>query len=224
MTELFKNRYRISPARLQSWNYADNGLYFVTICIQNREPLFGNIVETQCFASPADKRDHTAPTADAIMQLSALGKMVEQEWLKTPELRPDMNLVLNEYVVMPNHFHAIIYIGENSYNDPYFRDIAYIRDVSRSLSQGDAKHCVSTSINENTSDIKNKFGPQYKNLASIIRGFKAAVTTYARKKEIPFNWQPRFHDHIIKSNEEYIKIADYIVNNPSNWQADKFYQ
>jgi REP element-mobilizing transposase RayT len=145
------------------------------------------------------------------MQLNDLGKHVEAEWLKTPELRLDMNLELNEYVVMPNHFHGIIYIGENGYNSDYERYDNVMQD-------GDAVHCVSTD------NIKNRFGPQSKNLAAIIRGFKSAVTTYARKNEIPFNWQTRFHDHIITSNDEYIKIANYIIDNPAKWQMDKFYK
>ncbi|MES2379018.1 MAG: hypothetical protein V4553_20665 [Bacteroidota bacterium] len=210
MTDLFKNKYRISSARLQTWDYADNGLYFVTICTANRESFFGELVETQSFASP----DNIAPLADMpdnIMRLNDLGKIIETEWLKTSELRPDMNLELQEYVVMPNHFHGIIYIGENAYNDRY-------------LASGDAKHCVSTSDTyDATFEGKNKFGPQYKNLSSIIRGFKSAVTNYARKNDIPFNWQARFHDHIITSNDEYIRIADYIIDNPAKWQQDKFY-
>lgn len=209
MTDLYKNKYRIPSARLQTWNYAHNGLYFVTICTANQACLFGEIVETQCFASLADIPDNP-------MQLNDLGKIVEEEWLKTPQLRPDMNLELNEYVVMPNHFHAIIYIGENAYNDPY--------TTHDDLSSGDAKHCVSTSdIYDAIFNIKNRFGPQYKNLASIIRGFKAAVTIYARTNRIPFNWQARFHDHIITSNDEYIRIANYITDNPLKWQNDKFY-
>ena len=69
---------------------------------------------------------------------------------------------------------------------------------------------------------KNKFGSQSKNLASIIRGFKSAVTMYARERDIQFSWQPRFHDHIITSNNEYQKIADYILENPKKWREDKF--
>jgi len=202
MTDLYKNKYRIPSARLQTWDYSDSGMYFVTICTADRECLFGNIaeitdhVETQSIASLSSE------CPDSIMKLNNLGKRVKIEWLRTPQLRPDMNLEIKEYVVMPNHFHGIIYIGENDYNKQDCRE---------------AMRCVSTENN------KNKFGPQYKNLASIIRGFKSAVTTYARKNDIPFNWQPRFHDHIITSNDGYQKIADYIMNNPAKWQEDKFY-
>jgi putative transposase len=71
---------------------------------------------------------------------------------------------------------------------------------------------------------KNQFAPQSKNIASIIRGYKSAVITYARKNNIHFDWQSRFHDHIIRSMDEYYRIANYIVNNPAKWVDDKFYQ
>jgi putative transposase len=134
------------------------------------------------------------------MILSEIGKIVEQEWLKTPDMRPDMNLQLGEFAIMPNHFHAIILIGDNKYNS----------------ARRDAMHCVSTT--------KNHFGPQSKNLASIIRGFKSAVTTNARKIHADFEWQSRFYDHIIRDDDEYIRIAQYITTNVANWSTDKFNQ
>jgi hypothetical protein len=74
------------------------------------------------------------------------------------------------------------------------------------------------------SDIpnQNRFGPQSKNLASIMRGYKSAVTTYARKNNIPFGWQSRFHDHIIRDDRSYQNISNYILTNPEKWQNDKF--
>ena len=171
MTDKFQNKYRIPSARAAWWNYASNAAYFITICTKHRMHYFGKIGA-----------------------LSPIGKIAESEWLKTPSIRPDMNLELDEFVVMPNHFHAIIWIGENEYNR-----------------------------NLDGYDIANKFGPQFKNLASILRGFKSAVTTFAVKNNIEFGWQERFHDHIIRDEEEYQRIKNYIVNNPSNWETDKFY-
>lgn len=97
MEEKFNNKYRIPSARLQSWNYAWEAAYFVTICTANKQHFFGEIEN--------DK-----------MHLSSIGKIVRQEWLKTFDMRPDMNLMMGEYVIMPNHFHAIIHIGKNQYN------------------------------------------------------------------------------------------------------------
>ena len=131
MTDLFRNKYRVSSARLQTWNYADNAMYFVTICTENRECFFGDF-ETRCIASLSDEPEYK-------MELNALGKIVETEWLKSPELRPDMNLELFEYIVMPNHFHAIIYIDDNQYNTA---NLDNQRD-------GDAMHRVSTPVSVN---------------------------------------------------------------------------
>jgi len=206
MTELFRNKYRISSTRLQTWNYANAGMYFVTICTAHRLCYFGKIAKEQ-------------------IHLSTLGGMAENEWIKTIEMRPDMNLELGEFVVMPNHFHGIIIIGDNKYNGgDNGKNVVHCRDVMHHVSTttgtniphgGDATHGVSAT--------PNNFGPQSKNLASIIRGYKSAVTTFARKNNIPFAWQPRFHEHIIRSADEYSRISNYIKNNPAEWQNDKFY-
>ncbi|WP_233898213.1 transposase [Tenacibaculum piscium] len=61
-------------------------------------------------------------------------------------------------------------------------------------------------------------------MASIIRGFKTGVTVNARKTTVNFSWQPNYHDHIIRNNKAYHNISDYIINNPSKWNEDTFYQ
>jgi putative transposase len=193
MSEKFQNKYRIPSARLQSYDYSSSGMYFITICTKNRTHFFGEI-------------------ENEMMIFSELGSIVTTEWIKTPTIRPDMNLELGEFVVMPNHFHAILIIGDNEYN----RDIKSERDTQRrdAMNCRDAMHRASTNT--------NGFKPQSKNLASIIRGFKSSVTTYARKNNIPFDWQPRYHDHIIRTGADYDRISNYIINNPTNWENDTF--
>lgn len=134
------------------------------------------------------------------MILSEIGRIAEEEWQKTPNVRKDMNLLLEEFIVMPNHFHGIIVIGANAFNQKDSKD---------------AMHRVFT-------EAKNSFGPQAKNLASIIRGFKSSVTMKARKINPQFAWQENYHDRIIRDYEEYERIADYIINNPLNWESDRF--
>jgi hypothetical protein len=97
MAEKYQNKYRITSARLKNWDYASCAAYFITICTANREHFLGQIIGGK-------------------MNLSVLGSVVEQEWIKTIEIRPDMNLSLGDYVVMPNHFHGIIFIGANEFN------------------------------------------------------------------------------------------------------------
>ena len=59
------------------------------------------------------------------------------------------------------------------------------------------------------------------NLASVIRGFKVGVTKFARKEGMAFAWQPRFYDHIIRNNDDWNRIAEYIENNVGRWDMDK---
>ena len=182
MSDKFQNKYRIASARYPHHDY-DAGAYFVTICTQCMQHYFGQI-------------------SDAEMKLSPIGKLVDEEWNKTLDIRPDMDLFIDEYVIMQNHFHAIIIIGENKNNTA---------DGCR-----DAMHCVSTTD-------RNKFAPQSKNLPSIIRGFKSAVTKRARLINPNFTWQSRYYDHIIRTQKEMNQIADYIQNNVVNWELDKYH-
>lgn len=205
MAEKFNNKYRIPSARLQTWDYGSSGLYFITICTKNREHYFGVISNSE-------------------MNLSKIGKIVESEWIKTFEMRPDMNLGMGEYIIMPNHFHAVISIGENRYNNVKNENDADAVAVCSEMDahRRDAMPCVSTCTESETYKT-NQFGPQSNNLASVIRGFKIGVTTNARKINPDFAWQSRYHDHIIRNNRSLENIQRYIINNPSQWKADTFH-
>jgi REP element-mobilizing transposase RayT len=249
MSGKFQNKYRISSARMPRWDYGWHAPYFITICTRNRQHWFGEIIQ------PAN------PAMPPVMELSEIGKLVKTEWLKTFRIRPDMNLEMDVYVVMPNHFHAIITIGKNIYNRKNAAAAGNGDDGGGGVGGGrgcgddvggrgcgrgcrDAMHRVSTSNPETTSSNdppsnepsssnpmdtspnipKNKFRPQSKNLASIVRGFKSAVTVGAHQIDSRFAWQPRFHDHIIRDKNEYFRIRKYIQNNVKNWKNDKFFK
>jgi len=177
----FRNKYRIPSARADWWNYSNAGSYFVTICIASKEHAFGEVRNRK-------------------MELSALGKYVEEQWLFAVEARPDMNIHLDAFVVMPNHFHGIIYFDNK-------------------VSMDDA---TEPTLDEQDLSVGNSFMPQSKNLASIMRGFKSSVTSYAIKQGIGFNWQPRYHDRIIRNAAEHEKIRNYILSNPWNWDKDRY--
>lgn len=199
----FQEMYRIESSRLKNWDYGTDAYYFVTICTQNREHFFGKI-------------------RDSKMALNEIGKIAKTEWLKTLVLRPDMNLKLGEFVIMPNHFHAIIYIGKNIYNSVRKDNAQVISEINK-----DAMHRVSAKEQNRTISTEkyksNKFGPQSKNLSSIIRGFKSSVTVESRKINQEFSWQSRFHDHVIRDKKEWYAISNYIKNNPKNWNEDELY-
>jgi REP element-mobilizing transposase RayT len=194
MADKFKNTYRIPPARWQDWDYGASAAYFVTACTAHRERFFGEI-------------------SDGGMRLSETGKTVQTEWLKTPVLRPDMNIMLGEYVVMPNHFHGIIVIGENRYNT----------DDGGGGGAVETRCIASLRQRQQRQWQPNRFGAQSKNLASVIRGFKSAVTKFARMNRIPFAWQTRFHDRVIRNFDEHNRIAYYINGNIENWPDDELY-
>lgn len=126
------------------------------------------------------------------IKLSEIGKIAEQYWQEIPKHFPFVNL--DEHIIMPNHIHGIIEIDKVGTQDFVF------------LRQG---QCA------------NKFGPQSKNLASIIRGFKIGVTKYVNNSDINFAWQPRFHDRIIRNEKELGTIRKYIFENPAKWHLDK---
>jgi REP element-mobilizing transposase RayT len=206
----FNNRYRIPSARATFWNYANNAPYFVTICTKHRECFFGHIVETQYFASPftttknipsiLTETQNIPPILTETqniaslreMKLSAIGEIAHTCWLEIPEHFPYVKL--GEFVVMPDHVHGIIIIDK-----PEEKPAAEKNQLSQI----------------------NQFGPQSKNLASIVRGYKVGVTKNARLLNPNFDWQTRYHDHIIRTEASYNSISAYIINNPRNYNSHK---
>lgn len=61
-------------------------------------------------------------------------------------------------------------------------------------------------------------------LGVVIGGYKQSVTRYARRNSIEFAWQLRFHDHIIRNQQDGNHISDYILNNVARWKTDCFNQ
>ena len=177
--------------RAAKWNYGCPAAYHITICTENRNPWFGRIVK-----SPFGQH----------MQLSPIGQIVAEEWIKTPLIRPYMNLLLDEFIVMPDHFHGILIIGENEANCKLSTYLPFEYTLEAKYRSPGPIHLNST----------NKFGPQTWNLGSIIRGFKSAVTTRVRKSQNKnFNWQSLFHDRIIRDEKDLKTVRNYIVSNPT---------
>lgn len=175
--------YSSESLRLSNWNYNRSAAYFITICTKNKVPFFGEIRK-------------------GIIGLSLIGIIAYEEWEKSIAIRPDMNLDLGPFIVMPNHFHAIITIGANIYNEE--RNTAYLVENGSSGSHN---------------KLGNQFGPQRKNLPAIIRGYKGAVTRRARIINENYSWQSGFYDHIIKTPAAYQRISQYIFDNPVNWRV-----
>ena len=189
--EKFQNKYRIASARAQWWNYANNGVYFITICTAGREYLFGDIKNNEIF-------------------LSDTGNIVQQEWGKSFEIRTE--LFCDAFVVMPNHIHAIVQIDKNGH------------DTTNVETHGRA------SLQSIPQSQPSKHGIAYrlpKSISSFAAGFKSVVTKRINEirntPKLPV-WQSRFHDHIIRNDEKYHYIKNYILDNPKNWEQDKFFK
>lgn len=175
--EKFKGKYRIPSARWAAWDYGSNAAYFITICTAHREHYFGAVVKGAMILAPA-------------------GQAAVDCWKEIPAHFPFV--VLDEFVVMPNHVHGIIVIDKTVETQNF---------ASLQSSQPPT----------------NRFGPQSQNLASIVRGYKIGVTKFARQNNISFGWQERYHDHVIRNDAEHNRIRQYIQQNPSKWNDDTYY-
>ncbi len=156
------------------------------LCAHNRECLFGDVVNSE-------------------MQLSAIGTIVLEEWLRSPEIRAEIEL--DEWIIMPNHLHGIVVIVGAHGGAPNAPD-----------TPGGGHDTP------NRADSRPPLRRQPRSLGSFIAGFKSAVTT--RVNTIYDSggaklWQRNYHEHIIRNERELNAIRAYIQNNPTKWAADR---
>ncbi len=192
--------------RLKGYDYSQAGLYFITICCYNRKHLFGSIVDGQ-------------------MILNVFGQVAYKEWLKTPELRP--NVELGEFVIMPNHLHGIIKLSPTDDTIPLSNtskgDIIPLSNTSK----GDTIPLNNTSKGELHSPHTppSQFRSPSNTIGAIVRGYKSAVTKQLNSMEIGcVVWQRNYYENIIRSEESYLNISNYILKNPAKWKEDQFYK
>ncbi len=180
------------------WHDYSEGAYFVTACTRHKVHYFGEIDDAKMRFSPiGESLDR------AIREVNA-----HYEYAEVPL-----------YVVMPNHFHAIIFVNQDS---KHLREVvvpAWLQE------RRDLAACAAGFIPEASAvagNLKPVFGGNPSLLAAVVGGIKAAVTRFAKANALPFEWQPRFHDHIIRSwhSPKSRAIYDYIENNPARWSSD----
>ncbi len=191
----FQNKYRIPSARLQQWNYRWAGAYFITICTKDRIHYFGGIENGK-------------------MVLSNIGILADVLWHEIKNHA--QNVELGEFVVMPNHIHGVLILSGNDDNNDH-NDHNVETGHALSLQQ------PSKPLNEPTIGQQRFQNIGKNSVSSIVGSYKSAVTKHANRLGFEFQWQTRFHDHIIRNDESFHKISYYIINNPVNWQEDKFY-
>ncbi|MEN8119517.1 MAG: transposase [Bacteroidota bacterium] len=145
------------------------------------------------------------------MQLSNIGVIADIFWHEIKNHAKHVEL--GAFVVMPNHLHGILILNDpNNFNKNKNNDL----DV-------ETRHTLSLESERRTIGQK-RFQNQGKNsVSSIIGSYKSAISKHAHRLGFEFDWQGRFHDHVIRDKEEYQRIHNYIINNPEKWEDDKFY-
>jgi REP element-mobilizing transposase RayT len=180
------NRFNRRSVRLEGFDYSGPGAYFVTVVTVQRECLFGEVVNGE-------------------MRLNELGVIACDEWLRSAFLRPYVQLNPNEFVVMPNHVHGIIWIIDDQSDYPS-RGAATLRPYQQPGLQ------------------PRKVSPN--SLGAIVRAYKAAVTyqinSIRNSRGYPV-WQRNYYEHIVRNERELNEIAGYISTNEVTWSEDPEY-
>jgi REP element-mobilizing transposase RayT len=181
--------------RLKNHDYSQAGLYFITICVRNRECLFGEIVNGK-------------------MQLSPLGIIANVLWHEIKN--HTKNVDLGEFTIMPNHIHGIItFYGDNGDNNDNGVGARHALPLRRRQTKR---------AEQMEQSISSRFQNQGKNtVSSVIGSYKSAVSKHAHQLGLAFSWQRNYYEHIIRNEQSHQNISNYIIHNPEKWQEDKFY-
>lgn len=204
--------------RLKGYDYAQEGLYFITICCQDRAHLFGHIDNGE-------------------MILNAYGKIAHAEWQNTEQIRN--NCRIHEFIIMPNHIHGIIEIlfkKETENEIGKFQSPSQtIGSIIRGFKIATIKKIKDLILKENLNPNPNKNNPNnpgeinFRSTGELqfaptpfARTAPSALTT-KKIKSLDFKiWQRNYYEHIIRTEIAYQRISNYIINNPKNWKKDKF--
>ncbi len=172
MMQAQSQQHQRRTIRLREYDYSWAGWYYVTICTHNRVCFFGKIVDGQVL-------------------LNQVGRIVEEEWLKTPHIRPGIEL--DEYVIMPNHLHCILIIGDLCRGVLQYAPTNGFRSPSQSLG----------------AIIRGFKGAATKK-----------VNVLQNTVSIPL-WQRNYYEHIIRNDADLHRVRTYIQNNPLQWEVDE---
>ncbi len=169
------NHHRHS-VRLKGYDYSSAGAYFITICAWNRECIFGEII-------------------DGEIKLNDYGKAVQQEWMRTGDIRP--NIELDENVIMPHHFHGIVIINAGN------------------ICRGMARHAPTG---------RQFAKPITNSLSTIVGAFKSAATKSINISRNTYGmpvWQRNYFERVIRNENELFRIREYVRFNPVKWDMDE---
>jgi putative transposase len=197
----FKGKYRIESARLQGYDYSSEGSYFITICAHKMQHFFGHIENEK-------------------MHLNEIGKLAEKFWKEIPDHFP--HAIIDEFIIMPNHMHGIIILNPKLMNVQTWHCDVSIPNTPNGNDTANTKetsHCDVSTKQQKMAAIRPKSG----SLSVIIGSYKSVVSKHAHKISKKFEWLERFHDRIIRDENEFERIATYIRNNPKNWKDNEIF-
>jgi len=169
-----KNRTHRRSLRLADYDYTQTGAYFVTVCTDGRKCLLGEV-------------------ADNEMRLNGWGKIVQEEWLRTETVRP--NVKLDAFIIMPNHLHGIIHLTN-------------VGATRRVAPTGKEKICGP------------KMGSLGAILGQFKSVTAKRIKAGPRNSGVSV-WQRNYYEHVIRGEDELEKIREYIVYNPQKWPSDR---
>ncbi|MFV0388840.1 MAG: transposase [Pyrinomonadaceae bacterium] len=185
--------------RLKGYDYSRAGLYFITICCQDRAHLFGHIENGQ-------------------MILNKFGEIAFSEWAKTTQIRT--NCQLHEFIIMPNHIHGIIEIIFQKEEEK--NEIGAFKSPSQTIGSIIRGFKIAT-IKRIKDFIQDKDINNYSTGESQFAPF-APTDSYSTKKikSLDFKiWQRNYYEHIIRNEQAFHRKSEYIINNPKKWENDK---
>ena len=185
--------------RLSDFDYSTPGAYFVTVCTQNRAKVFGEIL-------------------DGKMILNENGEIVEKYWLDIN--RHFANVRTDEFVIMPDHFHGIVFIQDPKITQSVGDGSPVPFAATRKISPGD-----DSTTGAETAPLRPvvDWSAKRPTLGQIIGYFKYKSTkriNETRKTPGAKLWQRSFYDHVIRTDEDLATLRDYILNNPLELAMD----
>jgi len=234
MQNKYQNKYRIDSNRLQFWDYSSPGKYFITICIAGRDEILGSIKHKK-------------------NELSDYGEIVKSEFLKIPDYHT--RAFLDEWIIMPNHVHCIVTLGDYQKLDDDVGVIGVVVEKIHEFSLQSPPPPFQSPPSQSQPPFQSpppfqpppqpfQSSPQLSNhlpseseikqyrkqrrkmlIPKILGKFKMQTSkqiNILRNTPGETNWQSNYHDHIIRNNDEYKRIKRYIINNPNDWDNDKF--
>jgi REP element-mobilizing transposase RayT len=188
-------RHHRRSIRLKGYDYRQAGAYFVTVCVQDRECLLGQIV-------------------DGGMWLSEAGRMVQSVWDELPAHYPGVDI--DAFVVMPNHIHGIILLtGNNVGATPRGCPDDSIVDAVDGMVGATPRGCPDGATGLSLPDVVHRFK------SFTTAQYRHGVKNHGW---IPFPgrlWQRNYYEHIIRNDHELHRIRQYIAENPEKWSLDR---